>query len=191
MKRAITLQTKVWEFLEDYPELEDELLSLSPAFAKLKSPILRRTIAKVTSLQQAASIAGIPAGELVMILRRAAGQDAIMAPDGNSSGGESPGEGKYSGDGKYSGERPEWFSPEKIVVTFDAVSVLNSGDVPMAQILNSTKQLKKGEIYQFTTPFLPTPVLDILHGKGFLVWSEKQFDSESGETLYYNRISPA
>ncbi len=178
MKRAITLQTKVWEFLEDYPELESELLSLSPAFAKLKNPILRRTIAKVTSLQQAASIAGIPAGELVMILRRAAGEN--MQPNGID---------ESENISKYTGECPEWFSPERVVKTFDAVSVLNSGDVPMAQILKSTGELPDGEIYEFRTPFLPTPILDILHGKGFKIWSEKQLNSETGEVIYSNRIS--
>ena len=178
MKRAITLQTKVWEFLEDYPELESELLSLSPAFAKLKNPILRRTIAKVTSLQQAASIAGIPAGALVMILRRTTGENVqtneIVESDNNR---------------KYTGERPEWFSPERVVKTFDAISVLNSGDVPMAQILKSTGELLEGEIYEFRTPFLPTPILDILHGKGFKIWSERQLNNVTGEVIYSNRIS--
>jgi len=187
MKRAITLQTKVWEFLEDYPELESDLLNLSPAFAKLKNPILRRTIAKVTSLQQAASIAGIPAGELVTTLRRAAGEDI--------SGGILPGagdDGKGGGNrdnNKYCGERPEWYTPEKVLNIFDAVSVLNSGDVPMAQILKSASELSGGEIYEFRTPFLPTPILDILDGKGFKIWCEKQLNGETGEIVYSNRIS--
>ncbi|MHC1779212.1 MAG: DUF1858 domain-containing protein [Bacteroidales bacterium] len=189
MKRAITLQTKVWEFLEDYPELEGVLLDLSPAFAKLRNPILRRTIAKVTSLQQAATIAGIPAGELVMILRRAAGEN--MQPNGI---GTSESDAKVAGNesedsGKYTGERPEWFSPEKVVKTFDAVSVLNSGDVPMSQILKSSGELLEGEIYEFRTPFLPTPILDMLNGKGYKIWSEKEENSDSGEVIYLNRIS--
>ena len=189
MKRAITLQTKVWEFLEDYPELESDLLNLSPAFAKLKNPILRRTIAKVTSLQQAASIAGIPAGELVMILRRAAGESGQL--NGIST---SESDSKVAGEegdesGKYTGERPEWFTSERVVKIFDAVSVINSGDVPMSQILKSANELNKGEIFEFKTPFLPTPILDILNGKGYLVWSEKQINEDTGELVYSNRIS--
>ena len=46
--------------LEHCPELEDELLALSPAFAKLKNPILRRTVAKVATLCQAAGTGEIP-----------------------------------------------------------------------------------------------------------------------------------
>ena len=69
----INLQTKVVELLEAYPQLEEQLLNLSPTFAKLKNPILRRTVAKVTSLQQAAKIAGISPARMVQALRKAVG----------------------------------------------------------------------------------------------------------------------
>ena len=69
----ITLQMKVAELLNDYPEIEDTLLSLSPAFAKLRNPVLRKTVARVTTLQQAAKVGGLNAGYLIQELRRAAG----------------------------------------------------------------------------------------------------------------------
>ena len=53
----INLQTKIATLLKVYPELEERLIELVPAFDKLRNPILRRTIAKVTSLQQAAAMA--------------------------------------------------------------------------------------------------------------------------------------
>jgi len=73
MKTDINLQTKVANLLESYPELEDILMELSPVFSKLKNPVLRRTIAKVTSLQQAAGVAGISPPLLIQKLRKAAG----------------------------------------------------------------------------------------------------------------------
>ena len=51
-KPLITPETKVGELLTHYPELEELLLQFSPAFATLKNPILRRTVAQVTSPQQ-------------------------------------------------------------------------------------------------------------------------------------------
>jgi hypothetical protein len=75
MLRPITLQTKIWDLLEDYPQLEETLLEISPAFAKLKNPVLRRTIARVTTVKQAALIAGVEAGNVVILLRKAAGLD--------------------------------------------------------------------------------------------------------------------
>lgn len=62
MKRSrvdITPNTKVSELLRDYPELEEKLQQLSSAFAALKNPVLKRTVAKVTLLQQAAKVGGV------------------------------------------------------------------------------------------------------------------------------------
>lgn len=56
-KLIITPHTKVSELLDAYPELEPILLELSPAFEKLKNPLLRKTIARFTTLKHAASIA--------------------------------------------------------------------------------------------------------------------------------------
>lgn len=182
MLRPITLQTKIWDLLEDYPQLEKTLLELSPAFAKLKNPVLRRTIARVTSVKQAAAIAGVEAGNVVMLLRKAAGLDG-----GGESGSTAIEKGDLSIEDmeKYCGERPQWYSPERVKQSFDAVAILNSGDVPMAEIIKATQALSVGEIFEFTTPFLPTPILDILLGKGFLVWSEMD---KYGST-YSNRVT--
>ena len=55
----ITPKTKVLELIETYPELEDILIEIAPAFKKLKNPILRKTVAKIATLQQAAAIGNI------------------------------------------------------------------------------------------------------------------------------------
>ena len=49
--KDITLETKISEILNERPEPEHTLFELSPAFAKLQSPILRRTVARVTSVK--------------------------------------------------------------------------------------------------------------------------------------------
>lgn len=48
----ITPKTKVLELIETYPELEDILIEYAPAFKKLKNPLLRKTVAKIATLQQ-------------------------------------------------------------------------------------------------------------------------------------------
>lgn len=55
-KLIINPKTKVLKLIETYPELEEVLIGYVPAFQKLKNPILRNTVAKITTLQQAASI---------------------------------------------------------------------------------------------------------------------------------------
>ena len=77
-KLPITPQTKVGELLEAYPELEAVLVAQTPIFEKLKNPVLRKTVAKVATLEKAAAIANIPVVKLVSELRKAAGQSALI-----------------------------------------------------------------------------------------------------------------
>ena len=154
----ITPKTKVGELLDNFPQLENVLLQISPAFASLKNPILRRTVAKVAALQQAAAIGGIKVEELVNRLRREVGQKPLFG----------------GADSEYlSGEPPQWFDATKVVLRFDACEVIQSGGSPMNQILEQTKTLNEGEIYELITPFVPAPIIDMLKQKGFIAASVK------------------
>lgn len=154
----INLQTKIADLLEAYPELEDTLMDLSPAFAKLRNPILRRTVAKVTSIQQAAKIAGVSPSAMVQTLRKAAGlttSDTIITYEKSQQEPE---------------PIPEWFDETKISLRFDAGPVINAGQSPMSEILRLSKTLPDGEIMELSSPFRPEPIIDMLKSKGFNVW---------------------
>jgi hypothetical protein len=69
----ITPATKVADLLESWPDLEDVLIAQAPAFRRLKNPVLRRTVARVATLEQAAGVGGVPVRELVATLRRRRG----------------------------------------------------------------------------------------------------------------------
>ncbi|MGD8491813.1 MAG: DUF1858 domain-containing protein, partial [Anaerolineae bacterium] len=51
----IAPKTKVAELISAYPQLEQVLIDYVPAFEKLKNPVLRKTVARITTLQQAAA----------------------------------------------------------------------------------------------------------------------------------------
>jgi hypothetical protein len=155
----ITPTTKVGELLEAYPALEEVLIEISPVFAKLKNPVLRKTVARVATLQQAAVIGNMPVEELVNRLRLEAGLDLASVMDEYSSWlSELP---------------PEWFDPEKISDHFDAIRMINAGDSPMNEILQRAKKLEEGNILELVTPFVPAPILEILIEKGYPVWVKK------------------
>ncbi len=153
----IDLQTKIADLLKFYPDLEDTLLELSPAFAKLRNPILRRTVAKVTSIQQAAKIAGISPSVMVQTLRKAAGLATVDSIETYENNQQEP--------------MPEWFDETKITTRFDASPIINAGESPMQEILRLSKELQEGVIMELTAPFRPEPIIDILKSKGFKVWS--------------------
>jgi hypothetical protein len=66
----ITPKTKVLQLIEAYPQLEDVLIAYVPAFKKLKNPVLRKTVAKIATLQQAASIGNVQVSDLINHLRK-------------------------------------------------------------------------------------------------------------------------
>jgi hypothetical protein len=168
-KLSITPKTKVGEILENYPQLEKVLLELSPAFSKLKNPILRRTIGKVATLQQAASIGNISVEMLVNKLREAAGQSGIEISES---------------DDKYTGPKPSWMNDGIIANSFDASPVINSGESPMAMISKKASELNSGEILEISTPFIPAPILDLLEQKGYFVYASKNSENQVNSYIY-------
>ena len=150
---TISPRTKVGELLDAYPELETVLIAMSPAFEKLKNPILRRTVARVATLQQVAVVGGLNIQELIRELRINAGQNE------GEKGFDNP---EYT-----PGETPEWLDLSRIIVRVDATAIINSGESPMKEILQKTDLLKAGDIFELQTPFTPAPIIDMLRSKSF------------------------
>jgi hypothetical protein len=162
----ITPKTKVAEVLNAYPELEDVLVDLAPAFKKLKNPVLRKTIARVTSLQQAASVGGLPVETIVNRLRKEVGQETFTGEGGTEN---------------YKNERPGWFDPEKIIQRLDARDLIESGGHPFSAVMTDLHGFEEGAVYELVTPFLPAPLIDKVKDMGFRCWTKKESDS-----LYLN-----
>ena len=66
MSLPIGPETTVGAMIEAYPELESVLVEMAPAFAKLRNPVVRRTVAKVATLEQAAKIGGISLQAMIL-----------------------------------------------------------------------------------------------------------------------------
>ncbi|PCJ16416.1 MAG: hypothetical protein COB02_16255 [Candidatus Cloacimonadota bacterium] len=144
-KLIITPKTKVLNLIETYPKLEDILISYVPAFKKLKSPILRNTVAKIASLQQAAIVGKVNVSDLINILRKEVGQDFF-----NQS----------SEKNIYNFTEPNWYDQKLITQTFNAKEMLENGEQPVNQVITDLKKLNKNTIYQLIAPFLPAPLIE-------------------------------
>jgi hypothetical protein len=152
----ISPQTKVGELLDAYPELEKVLFELSPAFAKLKNPILRKTIARIATLQQAAVVGKLKVDDLVNRLRKEVGLELFSGT---------------AEQGKISEIPPDWFEESKITIRFNAIPIINAGNSPMAEIISQASLLGEGDIFELKAPFIPAPIIDKLKEKGFEAWS--------------------
>jgi hypothetical protein len=167
-KPPVTPQTKVSELLDTYPELEEVLVEMAPPFKKLRNPVLRRTIARVTSLEKAASVANLPLRELITGLRKAAGQPvddegADFAEDRPAGSQDGP---------------ADWVDASRVVWTIDADDMLNQGAQPINEVQNKAKTLGSEELGLIRSTFRPAPLIDLLEKQGFrtaVVQSEGSF----------------
>lgn len=155
-KIQITPEIKVAELLDNFPELEDKLIEIAPPFKKLKNPILRKTLAKVTTLRQASSVGGVSLAELINRLRSAAGQNEIVVEEDQSK----------------SEKEPDWLVKENIKIEYDARIDLENGNHPVGKVTKEILTLNEKEIYLLVTPFLPGPLIDIVKEKGFETYSK-------------------
>lgn len=141
----ITPKTKVLELLEAYPELEDVLIGMVPAFSKLKNPILRKTVARITTLQQAAQVGRINLDQLINTLRNAVGQDNMVIATDTV---------------RESVELPDWIHQLPLFKELDARPMLEAGEHPVGQVLEDLRKMPAGSRYLLIASFLPAPLID-------------------------------
>ncbi len=152
----ITPAMKVAALLEAYPALEEVLIAQAPAFARLRNPVLRRTVARVATLEQAAAIAGLSSRDLVTTLRRAADQ-----PNDDAAIGESPAEA-----GRHDGPLPAWADPARVRRVIDADAILGGGAAPLTTVFEAARALAGGDLLEVTASFRPVPLVESLEKQG-------------------------
>ena len=160
----ITPKTKIYDLLEAYPELEDTLITSAPEFKKLKNPVLRKTIARITTIAQAATVGGLDVQVLVNRLREKAGQGAVDQLDDTG--------------GKYITVCPAWYKKEAVVHTIDTNEMLNRGEHPVHVVLAAIKELKENEILEIIASFVPAPLLDKTLSLEYKHWLDRKSESE-------------
>ena len=162
-KLLITPQTRVGEFLDNYPELEELLISSSPTFEKLRNPVLRRTIGRVATFQQIAVVGNIQLETIINSLRNTAGQNQTnetMSTNNNLH------------------EKPEWFDTSSISETLDARELLQAGQHPLAEVIKKTSGLQADQVFELITPFAPMPLIEKVIANGLSAYIQTISASE-------------
>jgi len=154
--------TKVAQLVEAYPELEDVLVRMAPPFRKLRNPLLRRSIAKIASLQQAAIAGGLDLTAMIDELRAAVGQPPLGAAVNVSM--ES-----------YLGVAPEWFEPACVAVAIDDREA-SADQMALTRVLKVLAPLGERQVVELTTTFLPAPGIDAARARGLRTWTVRESD---------------
>ncbi|MGE5644613.1 MAG: DUF1858 domain-containing protein [Acidobacteriota bacterium] len=152
MKLRIDPDTTVGALLEAYPEAETVLIELAPAFAKLRNPVVRRTVARIATLEQAAKIGGISLRTMIEKLRISTGECGVDV-QGPSIGDEP-------------GEVPAWVTGGRVVEEVDAEGMLARGIHPIGKVREAVAALGPGELVLLRAPFRPQPLIDTMRRAG-------------------------
>jgi len=160
-KIEITPSTKIKDLLDTYPCLEETLIGIAPPFKKLKNPILRKSVARVATLQHASAVGKVPLNELINKLRDAVGQSKSTD--------------SYE-DVNYFSDKPEWFSADAIALSIDEQKSEDQDKMTLVTILQEARNVNRGEIIELITTFLPAPGIDRMKAKGYSVWTVNEED---------------
>lgn len=146
----ITSRSKLFDVLNAYPALEEQIIHIAPPFKNLKNPVLRRTVGQLATLEQVARIGNLEPLELVNTLRRAVGLPEISAtaPTDVSLPPKTESD-------------PEWIAGEPQFIV-NGVALLQQGEVPLQRVNELLGQLEPTRFILLITDFEPTPLLDAM-----------------------------
>lgn len=154
----IGAHTKIAAILRQDSNALEAIVSLHPAFEKLRNPFLRKLMAARTSVGTAAAIAGVPL-EAFLSKLHSIGFDIESSPPLEN---EDP-------------ARPPAFLngiQKDALSTLDVRPVLASGADPLTAITRTIKTMKPGEILRIINSFYPEPLIQLLTSQGYESWCE-------------------
>jgi len=154
--KEITLETKIADLLNNYEGMKDILIEINPKFKKLNNPVLRRTVARLAGVKQAAIVGGMDPVDLLNRLRVAVGQEPVdMKLESNPET-----------------DAPDWIQNEA-KVTIDANALLDEEKNPLAEVRKALKEIAEGELVSIVSDFRPAPLIDEFQKAGHEVYSQE------------------
>ncbi len=147
-----TPDTVVADAIADDPDVIERLAALHPAFQKLRNPLLRKVMARLATLGDAARVAGLPADTVVA----AANGEAITAVDAQPAAKSAP--------------PPPWLAEMDAATAtrLDVRPTLARGDEPLSEIMRAAAAVPQDGFLVLDAPFDPAPLRRVLARKGFV-----------------------
>lgn len=151
---AIRATDRVSDVLARDEALVEVFVRCSPHFAKLRNRTMRRTMARLVTVGQAARIADVPVTALLSDLNAALGLEGDACPDG---GAADPGPDTGA-------ELPPPGAPQ---VEVDVREDLRAGREPFSRIMAAVSALEPDAVLHLRSIFEPVPLFTVLGKRGF------------------------
>jgi Uncharacterized conserved protein (DUF2249)/Domain of unknown function (DUF1858) len=157
MTKRFTAETVVAEAIAADPAVIDRLAALHPAFQKLRNPLLRKVMARLVTLADAARVAGVAPDTVIA----AANGTAPVSP---APAAPQPSEGE-----------PLWVAHADLQerVALDVRPILAQGGEPLGPIMRAASEVPVRGLLVLDAPFDPAPLRRVLGNKGFEVYGRQ------------------
>ena len=155
---VIDAHTKIGALLKQHPQALEAIISISPAFEKLRNPILRRLMAGRTSIAMAAKIGGC---SVIDFYNRLQPLGFTISAKKETTESQKP--------------LPAFLQAVKKeqIVTLDVRPVIAAGNDPLQQILQQIHSLHQGQVLKIINTFEPAPLMQLLQKKGFVSYADE------------------
>ena len=169
----INPNSKIAPILKQNADALDAIISISPKFAKLRNPLLRRVMAGRTTLAMASRFGGCrvddfyrklePLGFEIDRQTKAIEEIKTQVPDFMKS------------------------LAKQDLGELDVRPIIASGGDPLQAILEKIKGVQPGHVLKIINSFEPTPLILLLEKKGFQTYTDK-INDEYVETYFYKAL---
>jgi uncharacterized protein (DUF2249 family) len=176
--------------------LVEVFVAVSPVFERLRNAAMRRVMARLVTVEQAARVAGVDPAELLARLNAAvaaaAGEpvgvtsSATAAPaavgaaacDADPDGKTPEHQPQMEGDAKeMSSVKQPWPAilgrvPVELILDVDVRDDLRNGREPFQRIMAAVREVPSGGVLRLRAIFEPAPLYAVLANRGFVHWTE-------------------
>ncbi len=165
---SVSCTDRVSDVLARDEQLVEVFVRHAPHFAKLRNPALRRMMARLVTVEQAARMAGISVQVLLHDLNEAlhlpSEAPAFTAAAGNGCAGE--------------GNAHDRVPHALVIVELDLREDMRAGREPFSRIMRAATALGDAEALVLRTLFEPVPLFALLGTRGFAHASVKRADDD-------------
>jgi TusA-related sulfurtransferase len=181
MSQPVQLTDRISTVLGRDPRMLDVLLACSPAFGHLRNPLLRKTMARLATVEHAARVAQIDPQVLLTRINAALAGEAV--PDAPIRRIDAPAE----------PTRPDALSRllDDQIVECDVREDLRSGREPINRIMAAARTVSAGQALRLRAIFEPVPLYPVLARKGFAHFTERLADDDWCVWFWHAGDAPA
>jgi uncharacterized protein (DUF2249 family) len=180
---VIRATDRVADVLASDPALIEVFIAVSPAFARLRNAAMRRVMARLVTVEQAARIGGVDSADLISKLNRAGttatAQEEMTMQDATNTTAAS------------AASRPAELSDldARNVKELNVRQDLWGGREPFSRIMAARAELGQDQVLKLRAIFEPVPLYGVFAKQGFTSWTE-QLAPDDWAVWFYRPAAP-